>query len=128
VVDDEPMVCESVKRMLMFDAYEVETAHCASEALELMEKNQFDLVITDYEMPEVKGDELAAIIKAKSPHQPVALITAYAEVLQSGGVPLAGVDLVISKPFDLQEMRRAIAKLLKGHARPRDPSSPPAGS
>ena len=111
VVDDEPLVCDAVKMMLSFDGHEVQTVHNGKEALALMEKNQFDLVITDFEMPAMKGDELAAAIKARSPKQPVVMITAYAEMLQAAGNPLTGVDLIISKPFLLENLREAIAKL-----------------
>jgi CheY-like chemotaxis protein len=111
VVDDEPLVCDAVKLMLDFDGHVVETAANGKEALARLEKNQFDLVITDFEMPMMKGDELAAAIKARTPNQPVVMITAYAEMLQSSGNPLTGVDCVISKPFLLENLREAIAKV-----------------
>ena len=72
---------------------------------------QFDLVITDFEMPVMKGDELAAAIKARTPNQRVVMITAYAEMLQASGNQLAGVDCLISKPFLLENLREAIAKV-----------------
>ena len=75
-------------------------------------KGKFDLVITDFAMPNMKGDELAATIKARAPGQPVVMITAYAEMLQSSGNPLPGVDFVISKPFLLENLREAIAKVV----------------
>lgn len=111
VVDDEPLVCDAVKMMLDFDGHVVQTAGSGKDALALLEKNPFDLVITDFEMPGMKGDELAAAIKARTPNQPVVMITAYAEMLQASGHPLNGVDLVISKPFLLENLREAIAKV-----------------
>ena len=111
VVDDEPFVCDAVKMMLNFDGHTVETASNGKEALELFDKGKFDLVITDFAMPSMKGDELAAAIKARSPNQPVVMITAYAEMLQSAGHPLKSVDFVISKPFLLENLREAIAKV-----------------
>jgi CheY-like chemotaxis protein len=110
VVDDEPFVCDAVKMMLNFDGHVVETANNGMEALALFDKGKFDLVITDFAMPNMKGDELAAAIKARSPKQPVVMITAYAEMLQSSGTPLKGVDFVISKPFLLENLREAIIK------------------
>ena len=111
VVDDEPLVCDAVKMMLDFDGHLVKTANNGKDALAILEKDQFDLVITDFEMPAMKGDELAAAIKARSPNQPVVMITAYAEMLQASGNPLTGVDLIISKPFLLENLREAIAKV-----------------
>ena len=111
VVDDEPFVCDAVKMMLNFDGHVVETASNGKEALALFDQGKFDLVITDFAMPSMKGDELAAAIKARAPNQPVVMITAYAEMLQTGGHPLKGVDFVISKPFLLENLREAIAKV-----------------
>ena len=111
VVDDEPLVCDAVKMMLNFDGHVVDTANGAKAALALFENAKYDLVITDYEMPVMKGDELAAAIKARAPKQPVVMITAYAERLQSSGEPLKAVDFMISKPFLLENLREAIAKV-----------------
>jgi CheY-like chemotaxis protein len=111
VVDDEPLVCDAVKMMLDFDGHVVETVGSGKDALAMLEKGKFDLVITDFEMPTMKGDELAAAIKARDPKQPVIMITAYAEMLQAAGNPLSGVDLVVSKPFLLENLRAAIAKV-----------------
>jgi len=111
VVDDEPLVCDAVKLMLDFDGHAVETASNGKEALAKLEKSKFDVVITDFQMPAMKGDELAAAIKARDPRQPVIMITAYAEMLQASGNPLTGVDYTISKPFLLENLREAIAKV-----------------
>ncbi len=117
VVDDEPFVCDAVKMMLAFDGHDVVTASDAKEALETFDKDKFDLVITDFAMPGMKGDELAAAIKARVPRQPVVMITAYAEMLQSSGKKLTGVDFLVSKPFLLEHLRAAIATVI--------PESPP---
>jgi CheY-like chemotaxis protein len=111
VVDDEPLVCDAVKMMLDFDGHVVRTAANGKDALALLAEKRFDLVITDFEMPGMRGDELAAAIKARSPGQPVVMITAYAEMLQASGNPLTGVDHIISKPFLLENLREAIAKV-----------------
>jgi CheY-like chemotaxis protein len=110
VVDDEPFVCDAVRMMLAFDGHQVETASSGREALEVFDKGKFDLVITDYAMPAMKGDELAQAIKARVPGQPVVMITAYAEMLNASKQPLRGVDFIISKPFLLENLREAINK------------------
>jgi CheY-like chemotaxis protein len=123
VVDDEPLVCDAVKMMLEFDGHLVETAGNAKEALAILEARKFDLVITDFEMPIMKGDELAAAIKARDPKQPVVMITAYAEMLQASGNPLTGIDFMISKPFLLENLREAIARVTPLPARGRGEAS-----
>ena len=117
VVDDEPMVCDSVRMMLVGDGHEVETAGSGEAALAIFEERRFDLVIVDYELPLMNGDKVAVAIKALDPNQPIVLITAYAEALQSAATPLPGVDLVISKPFDSQELRQAVIRLLTDKVR-----------
>src|ERR1043166_8878305 len=110
VVDDEPFVCDAVKMMLEFDGHQVQTAGSGKDALAAFEKAKFDLVITDFSMPGMKGNELATEIKARVPGQPVVMITAYAEMLTANNTPLTAVDSVISKPFLLEDLRAAIAK------------------
>lgn len=111
VVDDEPFVCDAVKMMLAYDGHEVQTASSGKEALDLFDDGKFDLVITDFAMPLMKGNELAAAVKARAPGMPVIMITAYAEMLQSSGHSLVGIDFIISKPFLLDNLREAIAKV-----------------
>jgi CheY-like chemotaxis protein len=110
VVDDEPFVCDAVKMMLEFDGHSVTAASSGKEALALFAQGRYDVVITDFAMPVMKGDELAAAIKARAPGQPVVMITAYAEMLKASKNPLTGVDFVISKPFLLENLREAIEK------------------
>jgi len=111
VVDDESTVCDSIRRILASDGHQVTTAFNAEEAMTAFRSGEFDLVITDYEMPVTKGDKLAAAIKALRPAQPIILITAYAESLRlKGSFPL-DVDLVLPKPFKLEQMREAVQRL-----------------
>ena len=110
VVDDEPYVCDAVRMMLAFDGHQVETAASGKDALAIFSPGKYDLVITDYSMPAMKGDELAAAIKSCAPNQPVVLITAYAEMLKSSDNPLLGVDFIVSKPFLLENLREAVEK------------------
>jgi CheY-like chemotaxis protein len=112
VVDDEPYVCDALKMLLSLDGHRVVTASSGSEALEHYGKEAFDLVITDYSMPAMKGDELAAAIKARNSGQRVVMITAYVEALSTtGGLP-SGVDVLVGKPFQLDQIRKAIIQAL----------------
>jgi CheY-like chemotaxis protein len=115
VVDDEPLVCDAVKMMLEFDGHKVEIARSAKEALRIFDRGKFDVVITDFEMPNMKGDELAAQIKAQDPNQPVVMITAYAELLQASRKQLKGIDFMISKPFLLENLRQALINVTRAN-------------
>ena len=70
VVDDECLVRDSLRMVLEFTGHSVEVTANGEEALALLQKSFFDLIITDYEMPGMKGDQLAAVIKARYPNWP----------------------------------------------------------
>ena len=115
VVDDEPFVCDAVKLMLEFDGHDVKTASNGKEALDMFQKGAFDVVITDWKMPAMSGDQLADEIKKLVPKQPVVMITAHAEMLQASDVSLKSIDAMVPKPFMLDDLRRAIAKVTPAH-------------
>ena len=114
VVDDEPFVCDAVKMMLDFDGHNVDTAANGKEALEKFTKGKYDLVITDWKMPEMSGDQLAEAIKKQVPDQPIVMITAHAEMLQTANISPQLIDAVVPKPFLLEDLRKAIAKVSGG--------------
>ena len=111
VVDDEPYVCDAIRMMLAFDGHQVETAASGQAALAMFSPGKYDVVFTDYTMAGMKGDALAAAIKARAPSQPVVLITAYAEMLKASNEPLVGVDYIVGKPFLLENLREAVTKM-----------------
>jgi CheY-like chemotaxis protein len=111
VVDDEPMLSKAIGMMLALDGHEVETATNGEEALAAFQMRRFDLVVTDYAMPGMSGDKLAAAIKALAPNQPIILITAYAESLRSERKSPLLAGVVMDKPFDMQRFREAVRQL-----------------
>src|SRR5688500_10039159 len=77
VVDDEPLVCESVAMLLSYEGHDVQTAGSAEEALVKHKETEFDVVITDFSMPGMKGDELSRELKDRAPSKPVIMLTAF---------------------------------------------------
>ena len=67
LVDDQPSIREALRMILKFDGHSVTEANDGAEALDLFTKGQFDLVATDFEMPVMKGNELAVRIKRLAP-------------------------------------------------------------
>ena len=110
VVDDEPTVCRAIMLLLKHDGHTVQTAESGAAALALYEAGKFDLVITDYSMPDMKGDQLAALIKQHRPGQPIIMATAFADDLKSGGKLNGNVDFLLNKPFSLEALRAAVAQ------------------
>jgi len=111
VVDNEPLVTESIRWILVHDGHVVEVTSNAEQVLSLFQKGKFDLIIADYEMPKLKGDELAARIHALDPEQRILLITAHTEELLAQNAALKGVDMVLGKPFDIETLRSSVAQL-----------------
>ncbi len=109
LADDEAGVRGAIKLLLGIDEHTVVEASDGPEALDLFARDRFDLVITDYEMPKLKGNELAVRIKRLSPSQPIIMITAYTEKLGDAQNP---VDAILPKPFNFADLRQAIAQLL----------------
>jgi CheY-like chemotaxis protein len=108
VVDDEPLVCESVRMLLSYDGHDVDTAHSGEEALARQSQIEFDVVITDFSMPGMKGDELSRVLKERAPHKPVIMLTAFPPAC-----PPATIDLVVTKPFFVDSLREGLVKVLK---------------
>ena len=109
LVDDQESVREAISFLLRLDHHTVIEAADGVVALELFMRGRFDLVITDFDMPRMKGNELAAKIKQAHPTQPILMLTAYAERLRDSDNP---VDVILDKPFQLQDLRQAMAELL----------------
>ena len=112
LVDDDPLVCDSIRRMLEFDRQKVQVATSALEAIAICEKETFDLVILDYMMPVMKGDMLAVLLKERFPQMPIMMITADAGKVESPEQKPKAVDLLVGKPFQMDELRNAVSKVL----------------
>jgi CheY-like chemotaxis protein len=110
LVEDERWVRECIKRLLWLDAHTVTEAANGSEAVALFVKDEFDIVITDYDMPGMAGDELVANIRSISPSQPILLITACADRFIRQASP---ADAILGKPFGVAELRQTLAALLE---------------
>jgi CheY-like chemotaxis protein len=107
LVDDDPLARESIRLLLNIDRHIVTEAASGLEALELFVSSRFDLVITDYLMPGMLGDQLAQSIRDIAPAQPILMVTAYVEKLIAAGQP---AESLLGKPLSVDELRRAVAE------------------
>jgi CheY-like chemotaxis protein len=106
VVDDDPVVCESLAMLLDDCGYAVAIANSGSEALPQIQSSRFDLVLTDYRMPVMDGEQLAEQIKGLSPELPVILVTGSPHTRTT-----PQIARVLQKPFSLQQLREAVDAL-----------------
>jgi CheY-like chemotaxis protein len=109
LVEDERWVRECIKRLLWVDAHAVTEAANGIEACEFLDQAQFDVVITDYDMPKMTGDALVASIRDRLPSQPIVMITGCTEQLRGQDNP---ANAILSKPFGIEELRQVLATLL----------------
>ena len=107
LVDDDSAVRGSIKLLLSIDRHTVTEAANGYEALQLFTGSRYDLVIIDFRMPGMLGDELARNIKNLVPTQPILMVTAYREKLVDDGNP---ADVVLGKPLSIDDLRRAMAR------------------
>ena len=114
VVDDEPSLCQTLRLILTCAGYKVETAWSGKEALTILREERYDLVVTDFSMSGMKGDELAKTIRERWPNISVIMLTGSAEEIRASGIPLLGVDVLISKPFAMEEFRKTVSMVLGG--------------
>ena len=111
VIDDEALVGDTIRRVLELESHEVKMANSGEQALAVFEPGKFDVVIIDYEMPVMKGDQVAAAIRSQAPHQKILMITAYGEGLRAQGRFPLPVDGVVTKPFDFRELLKTVRQL-----------------
>jgi DNA-binding NtrC family response regulator len=84
----------------------------AEEGLELWEKEPFDLLLTDYNLPGMRGTELIAILKSRGVTAPMVLFTAYDSPKLAREVRKLGVAAYIAKPFLMEDMLDTIRRLI----------------
>lgn len=110
VVDDNPAVAEVISTMLSELGFEVEVAKSGREALEHIEnKSDFDLVIIDFMMPEMKGDECAELIKNVLPAAKVIFSSGY-DIQNDKQYQYNQIfDGFLKKPFSLESLHRTIS-------------------
>ncbi|HEY3899353.1 MAG TPA: ATP-binding protein [Chthoniobacter sp.] len=111
VVDDQPVQCEMLAHALQRDWHTVDVAGNGREALKLLERREFDLVITDKVMPEMNGDQLAVAIKSQEPDTRIILLTGFGDS-EHGEHQSEFVDLVLGKPVSLADLRAAINRVM----------------
>lgn len=113
IVDDNCFIRKSLKQLLAISGYIVNTSDSGANALELMEKKKYDMVVSDIVMEGINGIELLKQIKEKYPHLPVLLISAYPSLDTSIEALRLGAFDYIKKPIDYNEILFKIRNALE---------------
>jgi ATP-dependent Lon protease len=112
VVDDEKMTRMNLEHVLTKDGYLVKTAAGGQEALDLLQKSRFDVIITDLKMERVDGMDVLKGAKEIDPAVEVIMITGYATVPTAVEAMKRGSYYYLAKPLKLEEIRSTIEKAL----------------
>lgn len=113
VVDDEMIVCESCRRILEEEGYEVETALSGEEAFRKMRENSFEIVITDLKMPGIDGMEVLRTLKKEYPETIIIMITGFSTVETAVEAMKLGAFDYIPKPFTPDEVSIVVKKAIE---------------
>jgi two-component system response regulator PilR (NtrC family) len=113
VVDDERSMREFLEIFFRREGYDVTTADNVESALLAVDSDDFDLVITDIQMPERSGLDLLYEVREVSPETPVVMITAFATTETAIAAMKQGAYDYITKPFKVDEIRVVVEKALE---------------
>jgi signal transduction histidine kinase/CheY-like chemotaxis protein len=112
VVDDDEQIREVLHDMLTIDGHSATTCADAYAALKQLERQKFDIMITDLGMPGMSGLDLAGVVHESHPEMPIAMITGWGTQLDHGETRLKGIRSVLSKPFHLKDVKQLVQDLV----------------
>jgi CheY-like chemotaxis protein len=113
VIDDEDSVRKILYQMLKAKGYQVVVASNGEEGIERFKEESFDLVFTDLGMPKMSGWEVGRALKEIDPKVPVALITGWGVELNKDKMKDSGIDLVVSKPFNFDQVVQLVFEAME---------------
>ena len=118
VIDDEREVGDVLQDALTRDGHQVVYCTDGESGIACVEKEAFDLVITDLGMPGISGWEVARIVKQVRPGTPVAMVTGWGDRIDPVEAESRGVDYVVAKPFKRDGIREMVASALRSGSQP----------
>jgi CheY-like chemotaxis protein len=104
-VDDEEVILNSFRKILVLDGYSIDTVETGQEALGLVRMHDYDFVFTDLKMPAMSGTDVAKSVKHLRPDIDVVIITGFATVESAVECMKHGVMDYVEKPFTEDELR-----------------------
>lgn len=113
IVDDQEGIRKLLSEACSYLGYEVELASCGEEALKMVIENKYKVVLIDMKMPAMNGLDALKKLREHDPDLRAIMMTGYGETFVLDVALKIGIHGVILKPFDLDELRVLLAKLLK---------------
>ena len=113
IVDDDPIVLKSLGKMLEMNDYTVSCAADGKTALEMIERNGHDVVLSDINMPEMNGFELLEKVKERSPDSAFVIITGYGTIEDAVSAMKMGAYDFVTKPINDEEILTQIRRFFQ---------------
>jgi DNA-binding NtrC family response regulator len=113
IVDDDPLVCESLKEMLILDGYRAEGALDGQAALAKIQEDQYEVILSDIQMPGLNGIELLKELKGRSPNTTIIFITGHGHIAGAVEAIKLGAYDYITKPIDDLRLKVTISHALE---------------
>lgn len=105
IIDDEELICWSLKKVFEKEKYSVNCAYTGDDALQRLNENGYDVVITDLKLPDTKGLEIVKKIKALSGDTSVIVMSSYiSEPVIMDDIMKQGVFRCVNKPFEINDI------------------------
>jgi DNA-binding NtrC family response regulator len=125
VIDDDRETCRLMRELLQEPGREIETAQTPDEALQLLERSLFDLVVSDIHLDaSMNGLDLLRAFKARDDRVEVVLISAFGTLETALEAVRAGAFDYVSKPVDIMQLREVVARALARRSRAKEPAPP----
>ena len=125
VVDDDPYICHLSAEVLIRHGYEVDAAADGAAAWEALNAGNYDLLITDNNMPRLTGVELVKKLRAARMALPVILATGKLPTEALAQTPSLQLAAMLPKPFAVDELLDTVKKVLRATDNPREQLAPP---
>ncbi|MCK5760974.1 MAG: response regulator [Candidatus Delongbacteria bacterium] len=108
IIDDQPEILEILSEVIGILGHEVYAITSGKELDRIFSAHDIDIVISDYQMPDMTGYEIAEIIKEKYPSVKVYIVSGYHSVLSSEKMSKYGVCGLLDKPFKMDELEKIL--------------------
>ena len=121
VVDDDPYFLRVLSRLLSAENFQVKTAEGAAQAAQVLQHENFDVVVSDLRLPDGDGLTILQELRKTGAETPVVILTAYGEVESYIAAMNAGATEYLNKPVKSEELIEVIRRCLRSRATPEAP-------